>query len=632
MQLGNSIVQSQPLYDFNKEYLTAADIAEIAGMSKVAVFKKKGLEVFFLGETSDGGRPLKKFHPDVLSLFGFNTDCKMLKLQKVRSHKDKPVKVDVQHEEEFVARTLSIYLTQANRNDVLHSCETAAKELFDSYYAGIFEGWRTMANYFYKQRIKRNDKKNNYIGYAYRNPTWQTQWERRFKKHDIALKRVPTNNYRWLEVMESAGIIGEGFGAGRIWFLDDHIGDSYIRDDEKTSYKGSLPKGLFMVDGVTGMMLDYQPGEVNSAMVALMVIRSVFRYGLPLAIGMENSKVMKNIKVEGALSALYSLDVLDWYANNSGDWFHEIFERAKIPIARNLPNIPRAPFKARLERIFQEVKRHDGWKFPRTFQGGGFDAVQLRTSNTPQQPTQNYSLANYVDSLRDFLSNEYLDKNHPGMFQGFNKKTGLMPNIANVWDYYGGNTNPGTGVPIDSSRFAECLYWLSLMEDGSPVTKRESVALPGRVNCKVDKREYMFLDAEISRYEGRKITIVFIPDSLNNEYSSGDYAALFCVINKVPHFINIAKDNYIYSIHDMKEKKKKTIAVRAEMKRVEEAPFLALPGRQHKYDAINTTTDRITIQQQTGEDKRLFAPVPASEKIEAYFEEIDPELQELLDL
>lgn len=562
--------------------LTFDDLAVTAGISRRAISKRKGIDNYFVKQVSNGGRPIKFFHPEALKLFGIEPQQigQQNRVRKIRTDINSSRVCSEEMEMAVVNLAFEIYLSQANRNYILNSVQRACIELWNDEYASIFPSANKMAEYFYKRRIM--GKSKAFIGYAVSYPSWQTQWERKWKKSDVALKRLPTARYSWLDIMEDAGIIGPGFGAGRIWFLDDHIGDSFLYDSEKVGYKGTLPKGLFMVDGVTGMFLDYMPGEVNSISVGMMIIRNVLKLGLPLAIGLENSRAMRNIKLDSAINSLYSDDVLNWYRNNSGDWFHELFERASTPVVRNLPNIPRSPFKARLERLFQEVKKHDGWYFPETYQGGGLDPVQLRVSNTPKQPLQIYNVNNYTKSIVEYLSTEYLQKERANMFEGFFNKTGLTPTVENVWNYYGGFDNAGTKVEVDSSKFATTLYWLSEMDDMSTIIKRESKAYPGRVSCKVKGREYIFVEPLLARYEGQKIAIVFIPDTISNKYQTGDFAALFAVNRNKVEFINICQDQKIRTIEDVGRVRANVRETRKVMNALE-TPYEVVMNKPHDY-------------------------------------------------
>lgn len=562
--------------------LTFDDIAEMVGISRRAVMKKKGIDNYVISKISCGGRPKTILHPDVLNLFGvtYHKEDDSLKPKKVRSHKDVPCKVTPEREQQFLEAALNIYLSQGNRKYIENSCIKAAAEIWDEYYAGVFDSYSKMAEYFYKRRITRNDR--GFVGYAYRNPSWETQWLRNWKKHDTALKRVPTLRYKWIDIMQDANVIGNGFGAASIWALDDHIGDSFMSDSAKNGYKGTLPKGLFLIDGVTGMWLDYMEGEVTSTMLVHMIIRNIMKYGLPLAIMLENSRVMKNLRVDGIIEAMYPDKYLEFCRQDNANWFNTLFPRATSPIVRNLPHIPRAPFKARLERLFQDIKRWEGYIFPETFQSGGLDPIQLRCQNMPVQPNDKYTVENYVESINYFMQEVYPKKIRTQMFDSFNNISGLTPTIENVWNYYGGE-NPGTHKAPSTANLGTALYYLSKLDiEDNKIIRREAKALPGRVSCTVNQREYVFTDAKLAEYEGKKIQIVFIPDNLMSAMSSnqlegfqsfdstGKYAALFCdTRHNGLEFINICKDQVVRTVADVKPNRAHVQAVRKEMKIIE---------------------------------------------------------------
>lgn len=563
--------------------LTFEDVAELVGISRRAVMKRKGIDNYVMSKISCGGRPRVMLHPDVLNLFGitYNQPDDELKPKKARSHKGIACKVTPEREKTFIETALSIYLSQGNRKYVQNSCIKAAAELWDEYYQEQFKNYHEMAEYFYKRRITRRDKL--FVGYAYRNPAWEVQWERQWKRHNQALISTPTLHYKWLDIMEDAEVIGEGFGSASIWAIDDHIGDSFMFNDNGSGYHGKLPKGLFLIDAVTGMWLDYMEGEVNSTMLIHMIIRNVMKYGIPFAIMLENSKVMRNLKVDEIIKSLYPDTYLEFCSQDNGNWFNTLFEKAKSPIVRNLPNIPRAPFKARLERLFQEIKRWEGYIFPETFQAGGLDPIQLRCSNTPIQPnSKTYTIENYVESLNYFMKEVYPKSIRTKMFENFDRRAGLLPTIENVWNYYGGE-NPGTHKAPSTANLGTALYYLSKLDiEDNKIIRRESKALPGRVSCTVNQCEYLFTDAKLAEYVGKKIQIVFIPDNLmsamsNNQLegfqsfdSTGKYAALFCdTKHNGLEFINICKDQVIRTVADVKPNRAHVQAVRKEMKIIE---------------------------------------------------------------
>lgn len=577
--------------------LTAESIASLAAISVRAVHKRKDVKRYIMSYRSNGGRPQAIFHPNVLKLFGIELEEKDFEAEpkrKPRNDVNLSRILDEEREEKLISQILDSYLSQANRkfiyNCTKHVCLKHWNLDFD-YYSKIFNSWIKFADYIYKNRVSRTDR--NYIGYAHRHPSWEVQWAAKWKKQDRALKRLPVNRYDWLSLAEDAGIAGQGFGAGTIWVIDDHRSDSFLYDDSRIGYKGSMLNGLFMIDGLTGMFLDYMPGEPTTANLVILLLRNILKLGLPYAIVLENSKVMKNLKVDNIINSLYPDKILDDYSTDKGDWFHTFFPGAKAPLVRNIPNIPRFPFKARLERLFQEVKAHDGWNFPVTYQGGGIDQVQLRISTLPAQPSQSYNITNYIESLKSYLSSNYLDKIRTSMFQSFYKSTNLIPTINNVADYYGINS-AGTHLAPSDDKLAFSLYWFSKIDIDSPIISRESKAKAGYITCSVNGRQFQFVDSELAKFEGQKITMVFIPNTLNDNGYLGDYAALFSKKqdNNV-ELISICRDTFNRKLSDVRANRQHLQDTRKEMR--VEIPLSKVKNEPTNYE-VKQTIDKNQIE------------------------------------
>jgi hypothetical protein len=535
--------------------ITLAQVSSLVGRHKSTVLRRKGIENYIIGTRDNTyriGAPEILFDIKILNEFGFvPKEIEEIQMRrKQRNDRSQPRKgITPEMERTFIDRAFAEYLSQAARRDIQGACWRAAKFLYDETWAEQFPDISKMANYFYQKRIMRKDQ--YYTGYAHKD-RWEESWERRWKQSDYALKNVPTMAYNWLEIGESLGLLGPGYGAGTIFWLDDHVGDSFVRDENRVAYKGSLPKGLYLIDGWTGMPLGYEPGEVTSASTALLILRTAMVYGLPLVIGMENSRAMKGIKVEKVIEAMYYSDMLQSYRNQEHPWYNVLFEHHRSPIVRNIPNIPRFTFKARIEAWFKNCKIHDALYFPETFQNGGLDPVQKHLNTTPVLPAHWKTEEIYFESMRCYLNNEFLERPHPGMFPGFHKKTGLTPSIQNVWSYYGGTTRPGTGKTPDQSKIASVLYWLADEKDNNILRKTIVKGKAGRVMCTIDGMPRWYVDASLNTLAGHNIAIVTIPSQLRINNDTGRYAALFLADNKEnPRFLNICRDLYTTDAADI---------------------------------------------------------------------------------
>ena len=574
--------------------VSVQQLSELAGVHRTRIIRKKGIEEYYAKEIPNPngtGRPIKLYSIDCLILFGTPEEVEQLKSKHIRKRRcdlGAPRKgITPEMESQFIALTKAEFLANAARRDVLGACFRTAKELWSDVWSAIFVSIDELSNYYYKTRIMRNDfaknqrtddsdrkcKPGDFVG-AYHKERWEDEWERRWKRKDTALITVPTARYNYLELGESLGLIEPGRGAATVFWLDDHVGDSFIRDDDKKSYKGSLPKGLYMIDGWSGRMLDYMAGEVTTTMTALMIIRQALKFGLPAIIGLENSRVMKSVRIDRIIEALYPDDLLAQYKNEASNyWLRTMFMQSGSPIVRNVPNNPRFPFKAGLEAKFKNIKLHDALNFPRTYQGGGLDPVQLHLNSTPVTPGRLYTQDIYTLSVTKYLNSEYLEKNRPGMFPGFREKTGIIPSIENVWGYYGGNQNAGTGIMPDAGKIGLVLYWLASEEESPALRKTVVKAQSGRVNCTINGIPCWFVDESLAGLRGEKVAIVTIPESLNaalgmrsvRGMKGCDYAALFHIVRKEPRFLGFVKNTYTTDYRELQENRAIITEVRRQM-------------------------------------------------------------------
>lgn len=536
------------------EQITLPELVTLCHRSKSTILRKSGIESYFIGQERTNRGIVNIYDIKVLSLFGYSPDTiEIFKInRKNRNDRQKPRKgITSDMEKLFVDNAYNEYINQGARRDIQSACWRTARQLWSESWAAIFESPERMATYFYQKRIMRKD--TLYTGYAHRQPSWEQQWEYKWKKQDVALINVPTMRYNILELGESVGIIGPGYGAATVFWLDDHVSDSFVRSAEKSW--GEQPKGLYLIDGWTGMLLDMEPGEVTTQSTAILILRCVLKYGLPRIIGMENSRAMKSMRIEKIIEALYPAQLLADYRDvEKNYWLRQLFQGANSPIVRNIPNIPRFLFKARLEAWFKNIKYFDAINVPETYQAGGLDPVQLQLNSMPVKPT--VELDEYYNQLRSYLDGEFLEKPRPAMFPGFAKRSGKLPTIANVWNYYGGNRQPGTGIAPDRSRIAELLYWLSDNKDNTMVRKTIVKAHPGRVSCTINNRPCWFVDQSLIHLRGQRIAIVTIPENLNYQGDQLDtgYAALFLVEDpEHPQFLNIVKNTYTTNVEEISE-------------------------------------------------------------------------------
>jgi hypothetical protein len=614
--------------------LTTSELALRAGVSQRAVQKRADdLEPYFIKYDNSGrGRPERIYSNDALAVFMPGSvlpeSYNETELRKMRQDRGKARK-KIKNELDLKNRILEEYLSNA-LDDIQAACSKICKDMWCEDYARQFETPRKMSRYYYQKRLMRNDYAKNarsdgeswrtgFIGIAHRE-RWKEQWQRKWKRKDSALIAQPTNRYNYLDIFEELQLAGEGYGAGRFIVFDDHTSDSFMYKDQP-GYPGQLPKGLIAIDMLTGMPLDFEPGEVTTTITAIMVIRLSLRFGLPKLMIMENSKAMKSSRMSGIIENLYPEDLLAEYRDEAMNyWLRQIWGDINSPIARNVPLIPRHPGKARLERWFKNVMRHDAQHYPITYQGGGNNAVQLKLTTNPMKPPKGYTLDNYYNSLRHYLLNEFPQSLHPGMFPRFEAKKGIEPSIENVWEYYGGLENPGTGIKPDNSRIANVLYYLAEDKDNAMLLRKTVVkAYTGRVQCTIDGAPCWFVDSSLNDLRGEKIAIVTIPDSISSQIDRSvkydrncNYAALFHMRNKKPFFLNIVKNIYIDSPEIINESKQIVRAVRDDYR------------ERTDYKKVNGDLPQIQNRIKEIELQKVNTPISSGRGLDKETEESEP--------
>ncbi len=566
--------------------LTTSDIALRVGITVRSVQKRAdALEPYFIKYEKVGrGRPQRVYSNEVLSVFlgkELQKDKESEKVRKMRADKGRARKF-IKNEEYLKNRIKEVYLSNA-LNDKQAACRQVCKEVFDEDYAKQFGTAEKMAKYYYSKRLMRNDYpqhkrsekeinewRTGFIGYAI-SERWTEQWERIWKRKDTALITLPTNRYNYFRLFEELRLAGEGYGVGQFIVFDDHTSDSFMYKDQQ-GYQGQLPKGLYAIDLLTGMPIDFEPGEVTTSVAGIMILRIALRYGLPKLMIMENSRAMKSSRMAGIIEALYPEEILEEYKDESKNyWLRKIWGNIQSPIARNIPLIPRHPGKARIERWFKgTILRHDAKYFPKTYQGGGKNPVQLHLNTNPIKPPKDYTFGNYYNSIKKYLEEEMPESMHPSMFPGFEAKTGLKPTLRNVWNYYGGDDNAGTGIMPDKSNIASLLYWLAEDKEDAMLHKTIVKAVSGRVQCTINGSLCWFVDESLIPLKGEKIAIITVPDVISagmgeniNTARNNNYAALFHLQNKQPRFLNIVKNIYIDSPEIIEESKAIVIQTRA---------------------------------------------------------------------
>lgn len=458
--------------------------------------------------------------------------------------------------------------------NLLAAVEEVVKEKWCKEWEREFGSIEKMVKYIYNKRLMRNDRPRNprskeakrvgYVGLAIQE-RWYEKWEMKWRRREVAWNVVPTNRYDYFKIFWELGLIGEGWGANQFLAIDDHTSDIFVYKEQE-GYKGEQPKGVYVIDFVTGKLLDFAPGEVTTTKAGIMLVRLGMRYGLPRLVVAENSRALRSARFQKIVESLYPDEILQEYRDEGKNyWLRAIWGETNSPIAYNIPNIPRHPGKARIERWFRNILQHDAKYFPLTYTGGGKREVQLHLNSTPLTPPSDYTFENYFQSLKQYFENELSEKMHPMMFSGFEKQTGLQPTIKNVYEFLGG-ANGGTGIYPAKEKIAQLLYYLA--EEEGMIIKRVVKAQPGRVRTVIDGEECWFVDESLNFLRGERVAIVVIPNQLASEFEKRlpgnriNYAALFHLVDDEPKFLNIVKNIKIDRPEIIEEAKAIVVATR----------------------------------------------------------------------
>ncbi|MEP7217634.1 MAG: hypothetical protein ABI876_01895, partial [Bacteroidota bacterium] len=390
--------------------MTAEDIAGRVGVSKRAVLKRAGIDQFVADRASRGGRPVNLYTATALSLWGIQTTTPSPadKQRKGRSDHGAPRKCSAESWQLLTETARALYMASAQGNLRL-ACEQTCRQLAAQ---GV------IVPITHKQLYKRLTCKNTGtdglpISEFYRE-NWEAIRSSGLRKKDLALK-VVTARYDWLSIFESCGWAGEGFGALRVWSIDVRHGDAWsIGDDGKPH----LPSAVYIRCGLTGMPLMVYPIETESSEAIIRaVLQCMIRWQrVPdVAYAIDNGSAMVAERTLGVLNSTLPESAWERAAE-----MPEIFGANRSPILRNLPNIPRAPFKAALERSFKHIKdEYDANRFALTYQGGDrSEAVQLRVSNRPSWqylPEVVRSSTSYFSGLDEWLYSDYIARLRPAM-------------------------------------------------------------------------------------------------------------------------------------------------------------------------------------------------------------------------
>lgn len=465
------------------EALSIRDLALRLGISTQAVRKRQGLEQFMVNIVTKGsGNRCLMVRPEALQLWGVDP---ISPPRSRRSDKGKPRKCT---DEQWAAISMAVrgfYLVNAQANLKL-ACEEVVRQA---------EALPLTATQIYKRLTRKTSE--------FYSDNWELIRRSALRKKDISLA-LPTDRYDWLSIFESLGWAGQGFGALRGWTIDVRKNDVWTLDE--TTGSGEMAQAIYIRCALTGFMLWVEPipTETSEAIIrSFLKCMIAWRRVPDLFIAIDNGRSMIAERTLGVLAS-----ALPQEAFERATEFPEVFGQMGSPILRNLPNIPRAPFKAALERSFKLIKdEFDAPRHPLQYQGGSrAEAVQTTVANRPPWHFNKASLvaaSAYYQDLERFLHAEYLTRPRPRMFPLLVER-GMTPSIDCAFTYY---YTPGAENLPHGDRLALLLYFAT---EKRPIVH----ACLGYVDCTINGQFWHCVSPRLDhRMVGRRIAVLPIPGS-----------------------------------------------------------------------------------------------------------------------
>ncbi|HAT77268.1 MAG TPA: hypothetical protein DCS19_10650, partial [Flavobacterium sp.] len=418
---------------------------------------------------------------------------------------------------------------------------------------------------FYKA-IKRSERHRDIKGVFFSDPdgNWEDIRQRNMKRNQSDLSEaVP--RYDYFAMLESAGLAGDGYGAGRIIVIDDFKRDAWVDKNGQAI----MTKGLAFIDGLTRYPLLYMPcDEITTEAVARGILLVAFQYGLyPNTVWViENSQAMKNANVEGVIKSLYTDEELMNFKNQT--WITQLFGCPPSPIVHNVPHVPRFAGKAMIERQFRLVKdEFDAVYFPKQYQGGSRqEAVTLTRAAMPYFNLTNVTnlpldlqLTKYEDywfMLWNWLYETFVNRPRISIFGKVSRRHGFQPTIAEAFDHY--NHNNDRMLPqLNAERYANIIYFAQ----PNRTSQKNLITIKNRhrLTCTIDGQNVNIVsDAITSNLISHKVAVM----PCNLPGYEGQYLVMRADNRANPEFIGIFKNYIAESLAESEEFRKESRKIR----------------------------------------------------------------------
>jgi hypothetical protein len=512
---------------------TSGDIAQLLHITERSVRKRQGIEQYILGTMSVGrGRPVTVYSSGVLDLWGRLPDDLQTTTERKRSQRSDwgtPRNCTPEQWAGVILAVREFYMGNAQANLRL-ACEQAERQAAA---AGV--RLPISAPQIYKRLTCRNTAPDGLPISEFYRDNWEMIRRSGLRKKDISLQTV-TARYDWHSVFESLGWAGAGYGALRGWSIDVRKNDVWTRDADG---RGEFGAAIYIRCVLTGYPLWVEPVETETSEALIRAyLKCMFAWqrSPDLFVAIDNGRAMIAERTLGVIASTLPAEAFKRAAN-----IPELFGAGASPILRNLPNIPRAPFKAALERSFKIIKdEHDATRHARNYQGGSrAEAVQLSVSNRPAwqyMQTNLVTVDEYFDGLGSWLYSDYITRERPDMHPLFRER-GVSCSIGNVFRYY---YDPTPSLPT-GEQLADLLYWAT-----DPRSRAIAKAGLGYVDVTINGTYWHCISDKLDhQYHQHKIAVLPIPDT--------DYAILMLADNPSdPRYIATARNGFIRSLDALK--------------------------------------------------------------------------------
>lgn len=507
--------------------LTINDIALAVGRSQQALAKNLALRKFEVGTRSNGGRPAKLYHPDVLNLFvvADNGKAEISRLRKRRSDAGSARGGRSAVVIEYLTRMAFTQYLSSAVPDVRSACRRAIRQAYQEIESGLSPLSRAdveaceKSEWLYFNWVNRSCA--NFRGPAH-TQGWELAHRERWHQWDAAMNSG-SNRYTFWKIAESDLGAEAGRGRGRFVMLDDRKTDVWT---QRSDGNFEMKYAIYAWDVLTGELLwvERAAGDAVSGNDYVRCILGVlYTAGNDCPVWfMENSRAAKALPVRGSITALYTPEQLEWF--ESGD-VKALF-KGQGPVVRNTPHIPKDIGKAIGERLFAEVKRWDALLYPQSYHGAGIhEAVQLSRAVVPSHGEHTPSGSEYFHNLLGEPYQAYLDQPR-NVLKEWAKRHDSEPTRRAMIEYY----RPTAITYPTAAQTALLMY--------HAVTERHVVKLRewGQLDCQINLRHYRLRADELYSPDllNRKLTVVPIP-------GRSDECAIYDA-RQEPRFICIARD------------------------------------------------------------------------------------------